>query len=75
MFESLNSFLPQFKQSCEDVEREIAETGTTQFAVEELVSDSDSDSEKSEENEMSVEGEESKAPTIEMVLSLCINYR
>lgn len=75
MFESLNSFLPQFKQSCEDVEREIAETGTTQFAVEELVSDSDSDSEESEENEMSVEGEESKAPTIEMVLSLCINYR
>lgn len=70
MFESLNSFLPQFKQSCEDVEREIAETGTTQFAVEELVSDSDSDSDSSDDNsssEMSLEEEEAKAPTIEMV--------
>lgn len=68
VFNSLNTFLPQFKQSCEEVEREIAETGATHFAVEELISDSEYDtSDENSESEMCVEKEESPVPTVEMV--------
>ena len=77
MFESLHSFLPQFVQSCEEVQREIAETGTTKYAVEELISDDDSDDDStstsdsdsdSDESGMSEEEEEKEeVPSIEMV--------
>ena len=70
VFQSLNQFLPQFKSSCEEVQREVEETGTTRFAVEELLSESDSssssESESSSSSVMSVEDEED-VPVVEMV--------
>lgn len=45
--------------SCDEVQREVAETGTTHLAVEEMISDSDSESESSVE--------ETSVPAVEMV--------
>lgn len=81
MFQSLNSFLPEFKQSCLEMQKEIAETGTTHFAVEELINNSSSDSSSSSDDSsdsssdssaMSVEGEHASNPVVEMVRVCCI---
>ena len=55
----MDAFLPQFKMYCDEVQREVAETGTTHLAVEEMISDSDSESESSVE--------ETSVPAVEMV--------
>ena len=55
----MDALLPQFKMSCDEVQREVAETGTTHLAVEEMISDSDSESESSVE--------ETSVPAVEMV--------
>ena len=48
--------------SCDEVQREVAETGTTHLAVEEMISDSDSESESSVE--------ETSVPAVEMKLAI-----
>ena len=71
LFDSLNSFLPQFKSSCEEVQREFAETGTTHYSVEELVSDSDEESVASNETDSSdAMADSPSVPTVEMRLAV-----
>lgn len=75
MFDSLNSFLPQFKSSCEEVQREFAETGTTHYSVEELVTDSDEESISSNETDSSdAMAGGASVPTVEMVFLFVLFY-
>lgn len=71
MFSSLDSFLPQFKASCDSMEREIAETGVNNYCLEEEVSSSSDDSSSESSSDMeedSSEGEQAEVtPVVEMV--------
>ncbi|KAK8804471.1 hypothetical protein WA538_004381 [Blastocystis sp. DL] len=74
LFSSLDSFLPQFKASCDSMEREIAETGVNNYCLEEEVSSSSDDSSSASSSmseEDSSEGEQAEVtPVVEMQFAM-----